>query len=69
VSGPHYADQHNLYKVEKWSCDGPRMVELLFAGSHLATAHAIFAAVIRHRPRIRLTIRQRMRVLREWPPQ
>ena len=28
---PHYADRRNFYKVEKWSKDGMRVVELLFA--------------------------------------
>ena len=30
-------------------------------------AQAVFAAAIKHRPRIRPTIRQRMRVLEQWP--
>lgn len=40
---------------------------MLYAGNNLATALAIFAAAIKHRPRIKLTIPQRTRVLREWP--
>jgi predicted proteasome-type protease len=67
TDNPDYADQRNFCKVEKWSRDGQRVIELLFAGSNLATAQAIFAAATKHRPRIRLTIRQRTRVLREWP--
>ena len=67
TSDPHYADQRNFYKVEKWSRDGMRIVELLYAGSSLSRAQALFAATVKHRPRIRLTIRQRTRVLQEWP--
>jgi hypothetical protein len=40
---------------------------MLFAGSNLDKAREVFAAAIKHRPRIRLTIRQRTRVLEEWP--
>jgi hypothetical protein len=29
---PVQADRRNFYKVEKWSKDGMRVVELLFAG-------------------------------------
>ena len=34
----------------------------------LDKAREIYAAAVKHRPRIRLTIRQRTRVLEEWPP-
>jgi hypothetical protein len=40
---------------------------MLFAGSNLDKARAVFASAIYHRPRIRLTIRQRTQVLEEWP--
>jgi hypothetical protein len=30
---PLYADRRNFYKLEKWSRDGQRVVDLLFAGS------------------------------------
>jgi hypothetical protein len=40
---------------------------MLYAGSNLDKAREIFAAVIKHRPRIRLTIRQRSQVLEQWP--
>jgi hypothetical protein len=53
---PFHADRRNFYKVEKWSRDGLR-VELV----------RIFERTTKHRPRVRLTIRQRMRVLDEWP--
>jgi hypothetical protein len=41
---------------------------LLYAGNSLAKAQELFAWAIKHRPRIRLTIRQRTRVLDHWPP-
>jgi hypothetical protein len=40
---------------------------MLYAGGNLDKARELFAAAIKHRPRIRLTIRQRTRVLEEWP--
>jgi hypothetical protein len=40
---------------------------MLYAGSNLDKAREVFTAAIKHRPRIRLTIRQRTRVLDEWP--
>jgi hypothetical protein len=64
---PIHADRRNFYKVERWSKDGMRVVELLFAGTSLDKARRIFKRTTKHRPRIRLTIRQRMRVLDEWP--
>jgi hypothetical protein len=65
---PLIADHRNFYKVEKWSRDGQRVVELLFAGSSLEKAKRVFVRWAKHRPRIRMTIRQRLRVLDEWPP-
>ena len=62
-----YADQRNFYKVEKWSRDWLRVELMLYAGNDLDKARRIFERTIKHRPRIRLTIRQRMRVLDEWP--
>jgi hypothetical protein len=64
---PLHADRPNFYKVEKWSSDGQRIEELLFAGNSLAKAQRIFERFIRKRPRSRLMIRQRSRVLKEWP--
>jgi hypothetical protein len=64
---PLYAERRNFCKVEKWSKDGMRVVKLLFAGTSLDKARRIFERTTQHRPRIRLTIRQRMRVLDEWP--
>jgi hypothetical protein len=54
---PLHADRRNFYKVEKWSRDG----------HSLAKAQRIFERFIKKRPRSRLTIRQRSRVLQEWP--
>jgi hypothetical protein len=65
---PLYADRRDFYKVEKWSRDGQRIEELLFAGNSLDKARRIFEPFIQRRPRARLTTRQRTRVLREWPP-
>ena len=45
---------------ERWSTKVDR---LLWAGSDLDEARKRFDAAVKHRPRIRLTIRQRMRVL------
>jgi hypothetical protein len=64
---PLIADHRNYYKVEKWTKDGARVERMLFAGSNLDKAREVFAAAIYHRPRIRLTIRQRSHVLEEWP--
>src|SRR6185436_9722053 len=64
---PHYADRRNFYKVEKWSRDGLRVELMLYAGNNLDKARRIFERTSRQRPRTRLTIRQRMRVVDEWP--
>jgi hypothetical protein len=40
---------------------------MLWAGNSLDKAHEIFDAEVKRRPRIRLTIRQRTRVLQRWP--
>ena len=41
---PHYADQRNFYKVERWSRDGMHIEEMLYAGSSLNRAQVIFAS-------------------------
>ena len=64
---PLYADRRNFYKVEKWSRDGLRVELMLYAGNNLDKARRIFEQTHKQRPRIRLTIRQCMRVLDEWP--
>jgi hypothetical protein len=60
---PLVADHRNFYKVEKWSRDGERVI----AGSSLDKAKRVFDRWAKHRSRIRMTIRQRTRVLRQWP--
>jgi hypothetical protein len=64
---PLVADARNFYKVEKWMRDETKVDSLLYAGSNLDKAQDIFAKAIKHRPRIRLTIRQRTCVLQQWP--
>jgi hypothetical protein len=68
TDNPLLADERNFYKVEKWTRDGQRVNQMLFAGNSLAKAQRIFERFIKRRPRSRLTIRQRMPVLQEWPP-
>jgi hypothetical protein len=62
-----YADDRMFYKVEKWTRDGTKVDSLLYAGNSLGRARSVLEEAIKHRPRIRLTIRQRIRVLDEWP--
>ena len=64
---PLLADDRNFYKVEKWTKDGMKVDRLLYAGNNQEKARDVFASAIKHRPRIRLTIRQRTRVLFQWP--
>jgi hypothetical protein len=47
--------------------DGQLVERLLFAGNSLDKARALFTAYGKRRPRARLTIRQRTRVVAEWP--
>jgi hypothetical protein len=44
-------------KVEKWTRDGTKIDSLLYAGNSLGRTRSIFERAIKHRPRIRLTIR------------
>ena len=67
TDNPTYADDRMFYKVEKWTRDGTKVDRMLYGGNSLAKAQEIFARSIKHRPRIRLTIRQRTRVLQQWP--
>jgi hypothetical protein len=67
TDNPKYADDRMFYKLEKWTSDGTTVDRLLYAGNSLAKARAAFDEAIKHRPRIRLTIRQRTRVLQQWP--
>ena len=64
---PLYADKRNFFKVEKWTRDGTKVDSLLYAGNSLEKASGLFAKAIKHRPRIILTIRQRTRVLDQYP--
>ena len=67
TDNPVYADRRNFYKVEKWSRDGLRVALTLYAGNSLNKARRIFERTAKQRPRTRLTIRQRTRVLEQWP--
>jgi hypothetical protein len=67
TNSPLLANDRNYYKVEKWTKDGAKVDCLLYAGNNLERARKLFAEAIKHRPRIRLTIRQRTRVLEQWP--
>ena len=67
TDNPLHADELNFYKIEKWTKDGSKVDSLLYAGSNLDKARKIFIEAINHRPRIRLTIRQRTAVLEQWP--
>jgi hypothetical protein len=40
---------------------------MLYSGSNLDKAREVFTEAIRHRPRTRLTIRQRSQALEQWP--
>ena len=66
---PLYVDERNFYKVEKWIKDRQKVDSLLYAGNNFSRAQHIFANALRYRPRIRLTLRQRTRVLQQWPTQ
>ena len=59
TDNPLLANDRNYYKVEKWTKDGTKVDRLLYVGNNLKKARELFAAAIKHRPRIRLTIRQR----------
>ncbi|MBO0718075.1 MAG: hypothetical protein J2P55_12160 [Rhizobiales bacterium] len=67
TDNPLLADERNFFKVELWSRDGQRVERLLWAGNAPDRARAIFDAKVRHRPRGRYTIRQRTRVIDQWP--
>ena len=66
TDNPLRADDRNFYKV-KVDQDGAKIERLLYAGNNLDKARELFAEAIKHRPRIRLTIRQRTRVPEQWP--
>jgi len=62
-----YADKCNFYKVERWTKDGLHITDLLYAGNDLEKAREIFTAARKLRPGRPYTIRQRTRVLANWP--
>ena len=62
-----WAEEHNFCKVGAWSRDDQHIVVMLYAGSSIDRARAIFDSEVKRRPRIRLTIRQGRRVIRKWP--
>ena len=64
TTDPLVADLRNFYKVEKWTRDGTKVDSLLYAGNTLGRARSVFEHAIKHRPRIRLTIRQQIRGVR-----
>jgi hypothetical protein len=65
---PLIANDRNYFKVEKWTRDGSKVERMLYAGNSLLRAESVFQAAIKHRPRIKLTIRQRTRLVDQWPP-
>ena len=67
TDNPLLADDRFFYKVEKWTKDGTSVDRLLYAGNNLEKARDIFVKAVEHRPRIRLTIRQRTRLIYRWP--
>jgi hypothetical protein len=69
TDNPLLADDRDYYKVEKWTKDGSKVDRMLYAGNNLEKAKDIFAKAVKHRPRIKLTIRQRTQVLEQWPKQ
>jgi hypothetical protein len=44
---PLRVDRRSFYKVEKWSRDGQRVNEMLFAGNSLARLSAYLSALFR----------------------
>jgi hypothetical protein len=69
TDNPLLADDCNYYEVEKWTRGGSKVDRMLYAGNNLERAKDIFAEAVKQRPRIKLTIRQRTRVLEQWPKQ
>ena len=62
-----YADVRRFYKVEIWTADGKQVARMIFAGSNLEKAQALFNAAIVGRPRGRMTIRQGSNVIDRHP--
>ena len=66
TTDPVVADLNNYYKVELGARDD-FIESMLFAGPSLDRAREVFADYATCWPAARLTIRQRMRVLAQWP--
>jgi hypothetical protein len=67
TTDPLYADDRNFYKVELWTKDEQRVLRMLYGGNNLDKARTVFANYVRIRPRARITIRQRTRMVDQWP--
>jgi hypothetical protein len=68
IGRPLDADHIEFYKVEKWTKDGTTIDGVLYAGDNIDEAREIYERAIKHRPRIKLTIRRRNHIVEEWPP-
>ena len=64
---PLYADERNFYKVEQWHVGGEKHIRLLYAGNNLERARKVFTRQVKRRPTIKVTLRQRARIIRQWP--
>jgi hypothetical protein len=66
---PRYADERNFYKVEEWRrsdvVGGDK--RLLYASNNLERVRRFLSRELQRRPNAKLMIRQRTRVLQEWP--
>jgi hypothetical protein len=66
---PCYADERNFYKVEE--CRRSDIVggdkRLLYASNNLERVRRFLRREVQRRPNVKLMIRQRTRVLQEWP--
>jgi hypothetical protein len=41
TDNPHYADDRNFYKLEKWTPDGTKVDRMLYAGNNLKKAREL----------------------------
>jgi hypothetical protein len=62
-----YADERNFYKLEIWTANRNQVPRMIYAGSNLEKARALFNAAVIGRPRGQMTIRQGERVLHRHP--
>ena len=67
TNDPLIADHRNFYKVEKWTKDGARSTTCSMPAATWTRRGNSSQRRSRHRPRIRLTIRQSSQVLEQWP--